>query len=816
MFGCYPINDKKEMKNYICCFLIYLFSCSILNAQQRFDINGTIRTGDEPAPNATIVLLPGNQQKPSDENGFFRFANLSAGNYTIKVSVVGYKEYEQSVELGNKNLRLDINLFQKKSDTLEEIQVVATKNTTVSGRLKDVEGTSIYAGKKTELILLRNINANLATNNTRQIYARIPGLNIWEYDRGGLQLGIGGRGLSPNRSSNFNIRQNGYDISADALGYPESYYSPSTEALDRIEIIRGAASLQYGPQFGGLVNFIMKEGPKDKAFEWTSRQTGGSFGFFNTFNSFGGTVANKKLNYYTFYQYKRGDSWRPNSHFEQHNAYVHLAYDFTPKLTVTGEYTFMKYLAQQPGGLTDAQFEEDPSVSVRARNWFQVDWNLIALKMDYSFSENTKLNWRTYTLLGSRKALGVLSYINRPDNGGNRDLMTDKYSNFGSELRFIHRYHLAANVKSSFLAGARLYHGLTDRKQGEGTDGSDADFSFIYPEPDKSSYKFPGKNVALFAENIFQVNKYWSITPGIRYEYIDTKADGYYYKQNIFIPSDKIEEEKSNPRSFTLLGIGTAWKFNNGTELYANISQNYRSINFNDLRVLNPNAKVDPDLRDETGYNIDAGFRGNYRGWLYLDASLFYLKYNDRIGSIFTRDTSFMTYRLRTNVSDSRNLGLELLLEGDVLRAITNAKSKYRLNIYTSLSLINARYVNSKNSAFDGKLVENVPPVLFRTGLSFGNPRFNVTYQFSYQAKQYSDATNAETTPTAVDGAIPAFNVMDLSVSYNWRKFTLYSGINNLSDSKYFTRRADGYPGPGILPADIRNWYVTLQYKFSK
>jgi Fe(3+) dicitrate transport protein len=262
-----------------------------------------------------------------------------------------------------------------------------------------------------------------------------------------------------------------------------------------------------------------------------------------------------------------------------------------------------------------------------------------------------------------------------------------------------------------------------------------------------------------------------------------------------------------------LLGIGTSWKFENGTELYANISQNYRSINFNDIRVENANARVDPNLQDETGYNIDAGFRGNYRGWLYLDASVFYLKYNNRIGSIFTRDTSFMTYRLRTNVSDSRNLGLETLLEGDVLRALTGGHSKYRLNIYTSLSLIDARYVNTKNTAINDKLVENVPPVLFRTGLSFGNPRFNITYQFSYQAKQYSDATNTETTPTAVDGAIPAFSVMDLSLSYNWRQFTIYGGINNLANEKYFTRRADGYPGPGILPADIRNWYATLQFK---
>jgi Fe(3+) dicitrate transport protein len=701
-------------------------------------------------------------------------------------------------------------------DTLTEVQVVSPRTLTVSGKLRDIEGTSVYAGKKTELIQMSNINANLATNNTRQIYARIPGLNIWEYDRGGLQLGIGGRGLSPNRSSNFNIRQNGYDISADALGYPESYYTPSAEALDRIEIVRGAAGLQYGPQFGGLVNFIMKEGPEDKRFAFTSRQTGGSFGLFNSFNSIGGTVAGNRLNYYTFYQYKRGDNWRPNSHYDQHNAYTHLAYDVNAKLKVTGEYTLMNYLAQQPGGLTDEQFEQDPSISTRARNWFKVDWNLIALKLDYLFSDNTRLNWRTYTLQGNRKALGILSYINRPDNGGNRDLQADRYNNFGTELRFIHRYKLAGNSKSTFLAGTRIYRGLTYRKQGDGNDKTDADFTFNGTEPDKSSFRFPGRNLALFAENIFQINKSWSITPGIRFEHINTKAEGYYYKLNIFIPSEKILEEKSNPRSFTLLGLGTAWKFDNGTELYANISQNYRSINFNDLRVLNANARVDPDLHDETGFNADAGFRGNFKGWLYLDASVFYLRYNDRIGSIFTRDTSFMTYRLRTNVSDSRNYGLEMLLEGDVLNAIKGPATKYKLNVYTSLSLIDAKYMGSKNSAFDGNKVENVPPVLFRTGLSFGSKKFNVTYQYAYQSKQYSDATNAETTPTAVDGAIPALSVMDLSVSYNWKLFTIYSGVNNLTNEKYFTRRADGYPGPGILPSDKRNWYVTLQFAFAK
>lgn len=792
--------------------IIFLCLFSVCALAQQYTISGTLRRGTEPAANTSVQLAPAGLQKTTDDNGFFRFTKLAVGSYKVVIAIPGYQPYTQAVKITDKNATLDIDL-SKVDIALADITVTTKKNETVSGKLDDVTGTAINAGKKTEVIYMKNINANLATNNTRQVYARISGLNIWEYDRGGLQLGIGGRGLSPDRSSNFNVRQNGYDISADALGYPESYYTPSSEAVDRIEIIRGAASLQYGPQFGGLINFAMKEGPKNKPFEITTRQTVGAWGFFNSFNSIGGTIAKNKLNYYAFYQYKKGDSWRPNSHYDQHSAYFHAAYDITKKFKVTGEYTMMKYLAQQPGGLTDAQFAADPSVSVRARNWFKVDWNLISLNLDYKFSDNTRLNWRNYTLQGGRQAIGILSYINRPDNGGNRDYMADRYNNVGSELRFIHRYKLLNGQRSTFLIGTRYYNGLTIRKQGAASSGSDADFTFLGPEPDKSGYEFPGLNLAAFAENVFQVNKHWNITPGIRFEHINTKASGYYYKQNVFIASERIAESKTNPRSFALLGIGTSWKFDNHTELYGNVSQNYRSINFNDIRVVNANARVDPALKDETGYNVDMGFRGNYKGWLYLDMSVFYLKYNDRIGSIFSKDTNFMTYRLRTNVADSRNIGLEVLLEGDVLKAITKGSSKYKLNIYTNFSLIDARYINTVNTAIADKLVENVPPLLFRTGLSFGTSRFNVTYQYSHQAKQYSDATNTEITPTAVDGAIPAFGVMDLSLSYNWRRYAVFTGVNNLSDTKYFTRRADGYPGPGILPADKRNIYLTLQFK---
>jgi Fe(3+) dicitrate transport protein len=71
--------------------------------------------------------------------------------------------------------------------------------------MKDIEGTSIMAGKKNEVLDLTKLNANLTTNNNRQVYGKIPGVSVWENDGSGIQTGISTRGLSPNRAWEFNV-----------------------------------------------------------------------------------------------------------------------------------------------------------------------------------------------------------------------------------------------------------------------------------------------------------------------------------------------------------------------------------------------------------------------------------------------------------------------------------------------------------------------------------------------------------------------------------------------------------------------------------
>lgn len=705
-----------------------------------------------------------------------------------------------------------------KSDTLKSVTVETQKENDFGiTRLKQVEGTSIYAGKKTEVILLNDASGNLATNNARQIYNKVAGLNIWESDGAGIQLGIGGRGLNPNRVSNFNTRQNGYDISADALGYPESYYTPPAEVLEKIEVVRGAASLQYGTQFGGIINFRFKHPEIGKALQVEAKQTIGAFNFYNTFVMVGGNK--NKITYNTFYQRKIGDGWRKNSQFNAQTAHLFLAYKFSEKLKISAEYTFMDYLAQQAGGLTDKQFKKDPQQSIRERNWFKVNWNLAAIIADYEFSETSKLNFRAFGLYAKRYALGFLGVINRTDPLTERDLLKDIYQNFGAELRYLKQYDFFKNA-STFLIGARYYNGTTYRKQGLGSAAYNADFNYLHPDDlEHSDYIFPSENISLFSENVFRITQKWNITPGIRFEYISTKSKGYYNEQykdlagNIIFKSKNFDA-KSNYRHFVLLGLGTGYKVSNTIELYANFSQNYRSINFNDMRIVNPNMRVDLNLKDETGYSSDIGIRGTIKNYLSFDISLFYLKYNNRIGTVLMVDSfSYQPYRYRTNISDSRNVGVESFIELDIYKLIAGSTKKTSVTTFTNISLIDAKYIDSKQNAYKNKEVEYVPRLILRSGISYSYKKFKTTIQYSQTAQQYSDATNSEYSSNAVTGIIPEYYIMDFALAYSYKWITLSGGINNLTNNMYFTRRADGYPGPGIIPADGRSFYITIGIK---
>ena len=730
---------------------------------------------------------------------------------------VAFSQQEPKSSL-NDTLKLDAVEIKSKQD-----------ETNGSTRLKGVEGVRIFEAKKSEVIVLKDQSLNAATNNARQVFAKITGLNIWESDGAGLQLGIGGRGLSPNRTSNFNTRQNGYDISADALGYPESYYTPPTESLDKIEVVRGAASLQYGTQFGGMVNFVMRQPNPNQSIPLSilSRQTVGSWGFLGSYNQLSGKSG--KWRYMGFYQRKQGNSWRPNGRFTVNTGYLDVHYQANKNTEIGLELTKMGYLAQQSGGLTDALFQQDARQSIRARNWFSVDWNLACLAIDTRLGERTRLSSKTFGLVAQRQSLGVLSPINVFDFGKTRDLISGDFRNFGNETRLLHQYNLPFLRKilrgsnQTLAIGFRAYKGTTTAQQGDAAEGSGSTANFNFQDPknvEKSDFTFPNYNFAVFAENIFRINTHWSVTPGIRMENIQTFGDGYYRLRVTDAAGNIVADRKINEtlddrkRTFLLGGLGVSFK-QSTFEIYGNISQNYRAINFSDLRIDNPNARVDSTLTDERGFTADLGIRTPTGKAFFGEITAFYIAYKNRIGLLLkTDDRLFNDYRLRTNIADAQNVGIEAFGEYNFWQLLRPADTTTRLTVFTNISFLDARYINTTDNTVRNKKVELVPPFTLRTGIGFKHKALKINAIWAYTAEHFTDATNAIRTASAVNGLIPAYQVADISVAWSWRFLSLEASCNNVFNAQYFTRRADAYPGPGIIPSDGRGFYVTVGANF--
>lgn len=681
----------------------------------------------------------------------------------------------------------------------------------------DTVGAVIMAGKRTALVDPAAMNADLSVNAARQVFAKVPGISVWESDGSGVQLGIAARGLSPNRSWEFNMRQNGHDICADVFGYPEAYYTPPMEGVERIDVVRGAASLAYGPQFGGVVNFQMKRGAADRPVAVETRQTLGAFGSLNSFNGIGGTRG--RWNYYGFLHHRAADGWRANSRYRTTTAYGALEYRASNRLKLGAQFTRMDLRAQQPGGFADAAFAVDPAASTRARNWILIPWHTGALTAEWRPGRRTFVDMKLFGTLGERGSVGFLRPINEPDTVDRatgmyaaRQLDRDRYTNVGLEVRARQGLTLLKR-EAQWSIGVRAYGARTDRRQsGAGSTGSGPDLasSGAYAR----ELDLVTRNGAIFSELLLRVGDRLSLVPGARFEHIVSRVDG-----RINAAGTGQVDSGERLRQRLLLGAGAQYQLNGRVQLYANYSQAYRPVLHSDLTPSATSDVIDPDLRDASGFNIDGGVRGQLSDAVVFDIGVFQLHYNDRIGTVLRDGVNY-----RTNVGTSVSRGVEAYVEADLLQCAGRGRSDERLAVFGSLGTTDARYTRWNNPAIaedpvrgiDGKRVEYAPAFTLRTGIDWRYKRLRASLLMNRVGGVYTDASNTDAaTPGATAGRIPGYTLFDAQATWMMSSAVeVTAGVNNVLDEAYATRRSGGYPGPGLLPGMGRSWYLTLAARF--
>jgi len=700
------------------------------------------------------------------------------------------------------------------SKMLTEVIVIANPGVKGFPYLADFDGTRLMVSKKSELILLEKLDANFANQSLRQVFGRTPGLHVIESDPSGFNTSIAIRGLSTNRSWDFNMRQNGYDITPDPMGYNEAYYTPSLEWVEKIEIVRGAAALQYGPQVGGLINYILEKPIFDMRFRGEVQQSFGSFGLKSSLIKFRSGV--KNLAFVASHQYREGDGFRPNSNFSSNQSYIRVDWKPFSHGLFSFELTKSNALAQLAGGISEAQFKVDPWVSYRARNYFSSHWFMPVVKFNYSPSKLFNSQLQIFAIQSGRSQLGftktndVLDVLNSSGNYSNRSLDVDEYMSYGAEIR---SGLSAFNEKWQSSAGLRVFRGNMFRQQQGLADNGTAYSEYLVESKFPRSLTFVNQNFSAFIENALSITPKFKLTGGMRYEYIVSQGNGLMSSNTPFLSPDR-------QRSFILWGAGASFKPSSELEIYGNASQSFRPISFSDLLPAATTDVVDSALKDARSLNFDLGIRGKKGNFFRYDMSAYRLQFSDRIGSLSMKNSNGQSYLFRTNLGQSSSVGLELYVELDPISWL-NGSSRYgNISVFLSLGVNNAIYQNfvlTSGENLAGKYLENAPQQILRSGITYSYKRLSFTYQMSYTAESFSDAQNTVKPNTSgTIGLIPGYTLDDFSFTYKYRKhWHLKGSVNNIGDVLYFTRRGTGaFPGYGILPAAPRNLSCTLGFVF--
>ncbi len=690
--------------------------------------------------------------------------------------------------------------------TLDSVTIISYLSEPTILRLDNIKGTYNFTGKKTEVINLAGADVDVANKTGRQVFAKIPGVFVYDMDGPGNQINIASRGLDPHRGWEFNIRKDGVLTNSDMYGYPASHFSMPLESIGSIELVRGTGSLQYGAQFGGMLNYITKQGDTSRPFSFESINTIGSYNHVSSYNAIGGKIG--KLKYYAYYYKKSRDGYRDNEHTESEAQDIILSYEATPNLNIRAELARSKYLYRIPGGLNDSMFNADPRQATRARNYFSPDIYVPSITIDWKLSPLTRLELSSTAVLGKRNSVMFDKPTNIMDTivastmtYNNRQVDIDRFNSYTNQLRILQQYILGRT--SGSLTGGVQYmnNDLNRTQQGKGTTGTEYDLTLVDPVWGRDVH-FKTQNIAVFAENTINLFNGFSLNMGARVESGTTDLTGiivYYPEHEIPVKID---------HRFPLFGAGFSYTPNKIFEIYGGWSQAYHPMLLKDLIPGSLYERVDPNIKDAKGYNAELGVRGEWK-FLRWDVTGFLVNYENRFGTLSQIEDNSVFYTYRTNIGNSFTKGLEIFVQGDWM--LSNYS---KLTVFTSTAVMDARYRNAvvksgnDNINVDGNKVESTPNLITRNGVTYKFRKISLSLLYSYTAESFADALNTVEPPktTGAVGVVPAYGLLDINTSFKIsRNLDFRININNVTNKQYFTKRPAFYPGPGVWPSEGRN-----------
>jgi Fe(3+) dicitrate transport protein len=614
---------------------------------------------------------------------------------------------------------------------------------------------------------------------------RVPGIKVFDETGTGALPQISVRGLYESRSGRAQVLSDGIPLALAPYGQTSLSLFPQTLAtVERIDVVRGGAAVQYGPNnVGGVINLISKPIPRQWQTTLQEKATFAPAGrsLWDSYIGTGGYLTENfglQLDLNTI----NGEYAREHSDSDVQNYRLRGQWDIDDTRSLS--FGVQRYIADidLAGALSVADYKDDPRQSTRELDRFEGDsdrvWGTYSQYLGaIGPFDAVEFSWTNFAQHSYRNFLIGLPFTPDATPTTFQDAPRD-FRVWGSEPRLSLSID-GDSVSQTWLLGARLVKEDVDFKvnrQNLSTGVHSVLRDWTFDDEAKAAY---------LSDEIKLLDGRLTITPGIRYEHARMEyADGV-----SGVERETVAEE-------WLPGLSLGYQLSDAWFLYANAQQS--------LRVPQITSIVkDGDVAAELAWNYESGVR--YTPWngLRIDLGLYRIDFDDQIEYNRSNDRF-------ENLGSTRHQGIE----GEVF---WTPAALPELDLHASYAYLDSE---QRSGAFKGN---EVPFASAHQLTVDGRYRFAEHWSYTldglYVSSAYSDAANThEEDAAATVGELPAYWLWNTAIEREFKLddgslLTTSAGISNLFDRQYYFRGIDTSPW-GRQPAPGRTLTLGVNYRF--
>jgi Fe(3+) dicitrate transport protein len=643
---------------------------------------------------------------------------------------------------------------------------------------------------------------------------RVPGLYVRDEEGMGLRPNLGVRGLDPTRSRRVLILEDGMPISLAPYSEPEMYYNPPIERMGRVEVIRGAGSILYGPQtIGGVINYVTA--PVPDRLHLTLRTTLGDRGLFIGHMMAGDRVGN--VGYTVSVLRRQGAGFRQMG-FEATDVFGKLVVrldarqELLVRIGVYDETSHATYL-----GLTSSMYERDPTQNPVPGDVFDLRRYGAGVVHTWRPGPSVELRTMAYGYTTGRDWSRQI-YDRDPVAGVSYERVAGDPAIPRGAVYL--RNQMGTNARGYCVAGVESRLRV---RFGTGPLRHELDTGVRVLAEDMILRRLLGETStdrtgAVFAEDVRRgvaLSGYLQDRVNLigRLEFIPgLRVESFFFEREIRRDAGMLVNRTGGGSTASLIPGATLRWAGDTVTVFGGVHLGYAPPRI--AAAITPMG-TDSQLAAERSINSELGVRVERGAALRAEATAFWTEFQNEIVTVGGNESEFR------NGGTTRHLGVEAAATFDLGRAQRWGTSVFASARYTFVDARLVRSPNDPDGSLDGNLVPYAVPHTMVLSGGFEAP-FGLGAQatWSYASRHFTDTDNTpEATPDGVNGPIPAYWTLDLALRYSHRRSGLGATLAVKSVQGYVTD-AQGRPNTyiasrapdGIFPGGFGQVMVGLRY----